>query len=130
LHASPAPGADDVFLELPPGERTHIEIPLPEDHRGGIFWYHPHKHGGVCQQLRGGMAGMLIVRGEIDGVPEVKAAGQPVTPFWRDTHVIDTPGDSATFQSNFVDFTGKTVDHCHIVSHEDLGMMEAVEIVN
>ena len=389
LHVSPAPGADNVFLELPPGERTHIEIPVPADHPGGIFWYHPHKHGGVCQQIRGGMAGMLIVRGEIDDVPEVKAAkeqvmvlqsielgpdyqlmdpiphptktesffprtqvfytvngvltpkirmypgevqrwrllnaaegkfmalqltdhdfhvlawdgltlaepdtvddvrlgagnrvevlvqagaagtydlmltpgssqhpdipgglhvgdsatsttgfsqpsaeltprtmatvevagsgppmrlpttlpafdppilpiararqfsytverepngefvnfgvdglpfdparapyqmklgtaeewtltnaadhshvfhvhvnpfkvvklnGQPLAkPFWRDTLIIDTPGDSATFQSNFVDFTGKTVDHCHIVSHEDLGMMEAVEIVN
>jgi FtsP/CotA-like multicopper oxidase with cupredoxin domain len=61
----------------------------------------------------------------------VKLNGRPVAkPFWRDTLVIDTPGDSATFQSNFVDFAGKTVDHCHIVSHEDLGMMEAVEIVN
>jgi FtsP/CotA-like multicopper oxidase with cupredoxin domain len=60
----------------------------------------------------------------------VKLNGQPVArPFWRDTLTIDTPGDSATFQSNFVDFAGKTVDHCHIVSHEDLGMMEAVEIV-
>ena len=29
LHVSPAPGADNVFLELPPGERTHIEIPVP-----------------------------------------------------------------------------------------------------
>ena len=38
-------------------------------------------------------------------------------------------GGSFTFQTNFVDFTGKFVEHCHMVSHEDLGMMEAIEVV-
>ena len=40
-----------------------------------------------------------------------------------------TTGDSFTFETNFLDFTGRFVDHCHIVSHEDLGMMEIVEVV-
>ena len=30
---------------------------------------------------------------------------------------------------NIDDFTGLTVHHCHVLSHEDLGMMEAIEIV-
>ncbi|MGC4105159.1 MAG: hypothetical protein QM753_02240 [Thermomicrobiales bacterium] len=38
-------------------------------------------------------------------------------------------GDSFTFVMNFTDFTGLTVEHCHVLSHEDLGMMEALEIV-
>ena len=51
-------------------------------------------------------------------------------PLWRDTFVLTgTTGDSFTFETNFVDFTGRFVDHCHIVSHEDLGMMEIVEVV-
>lgn len=74
LHVSPSGNSDNVFLEIPPGATQHYEIAIPDNHPGGLFWYHPHKHGGVCQQVRGGMAGALIVRGEIDEVPEIKAA--------------------------------------------------------
>ncbi|HMH91544.1 MAG TPA: multicopper oxidase domain-containing protein [Streptosporangiaceae bacterium] len=78
LHVPPAGNADNVFLEIPPGEDHHLEIPLPRDHPGGIFWYHPHCHGAVTQQLRAGMAGALIVRGAIDEVEEVAAAREHV----------------------------------------------------
>jgi FtsP/CotA-like multicopper oxidase with cupredoxin domain len=51
-------------------------------------------------------------------------------PQWRDTYVLTgANNDSITFQSNFDDFTGKFVEHCHILSHEDLGMMEALEVI-
>ena len=51
-------------------------------------------------------------------------------PLWRDTFILTgNDGDSFTFESNFVDFTGRFVDHCHVLSHEDLGMMEIVEVV-
>jgi FtsP/CotA-like multicopper oxidase with cupredoxin domain len=78
LHVSPAGHADNVFLAVPPGEELHLEIPLPRDHPGGLFWYHPHCHGAVTQQLRAGMAGALIVRGAIDEVEEVAAAREHV----------------------------------------------------
>jgi FtsP/CotA-like multicopper oxidase with cupredoxin domain len=32
-------------------------------------------------------------------------------------------------EMNIEDFTGLTVQHCHVLSHEDLGMMEAIEII-
>ena len=38
-------------------------------------------------------------------------------------------GDSITFESNFVDYPGKFVEHCHVVSHEDLGMMSSIEVI-
>ncbi|MGA3153220.1 MAG: multicopper oxidase family protein [Streptosporangiaceae bacterium] len=78
LHVSPSGNADNVFLDIPPGGEHRYEIPVPHDHPGGLSWYHPHRHGGVTQQLRAGMAGMLIVRGEIDRVPEVRAAAEKV----------------------------------------------------
>ncbi len=78
LHVSPAANGDNPFLEIPPGESLDYEIAVPNDHTGGFFWYHPHKHGAVAQQVRGGMAGALIVRGEIDMVPEVAAAKEQV----------------------------------------------------
>jgi FtsP/CotA-like multicopper oxidase with cupredoxin domain len=51
-------------------------------------------------------------------------------PLWRDNFILTGKnGDSFVFETSFVDFTGKFVDHCHILSHEDLGMMEIVEVV-
>lgn len=78
LHVSPSGNGDNIFLDIPPGGTQQYEIPLPNDHPGGIFWYHPHRHGAVAQQVRGGMAGMLVVRGEIDRVEEVKAAKEQI----------------------------------------------------
>jgi FtsP/CotA-like multicopper oxidase with cupredoxin domain len=78
LHVSPSGNSDNIFVSVPPGEQFDYSIQLPNDHPGGLFWYHPHRHGGVTQQVRGGMAGALIVRGELDAVPEVAAAKDEV----------------------------------------------------
>ncbi|HEX4434987.1 MAG TPA: multicopper oxidase domain-containing protein [Acidimicrobiales bacterium] len=78
LHVSPSGISDNIFLDIPSGETQHYEIDIPPDHPGGLFWYHPHRHGAVTQQVRAGMAGALIVRGAIDQVPEVSAAQEKV----------------------------------------------------
>jgi FtsP/CotA-like multicopper oxidase with cupredoxin domain len=78
LHVSPSGRADNVFRVIPPGADDRLVIPLPKDHTGGLFWYHPHHHGGVTQSLRAGLAGTIIVRGAIDTVPEVRAAAEKV----------------------------------------------------
>ena len=95
LHVSPEGKSDNVFLEIGPGEAFQFEIAIPTDHPGGFFWYHPHKHGAVCQQVRAGMAGALIVRGEIDEVPEIAAAREQVLVFQAielgDDYVLPDP---------------------------------------
>jgi FtsP/CotA-like multicopper oxidase with cupredoxin domain len=54
--------------------------------------------------------------------------GQPLAePIWRDTVNVTRLG-SVTLRSRFEDFTGRFVLHCHILNHEDLGMMQLVEI--
>ena len=54
--------------------------------------------------------------------------GAPVaTRDWRDTVVVPRKG-SVTFRSRFLDFTGKYVLHCHMMNHEELGMMQVVEV--
>lgn len=54
-------------------------------------------------------------------------------PFWADTLSIPPSQDgrsgSLTFRSRFKDFYGKFVWHCHALDHEDLGMMQMVEIL-
>lgn len=47
---------------------------------------------------------------------------------WKDTQVV-FGGETVNVYTRYEDFTGKFVMHCHILDHEDLGMMEAVEVV-
>jgi FtsP/CotA-like multicopper oxidase with cupredoxin domain len=74
LHIPPTGNADNIFLHFEPGEQFTYEFTLPQDHPVGTFWYHPHHHGLVAEQVFGGLAGLLIVRGEVDEIPEIKAA--------------------------------------------------------
>jgi len=48
-------------------------------------------------------------------------------PIWMDTAILPRNG-SITFRSRFLDFTGKYMLHCHMMNHEDLGMMQVVEV--
>jgi FtsP/CotA-like multicopper oxidase with cupredoxin domain len=54
--------------------------------------------------------------------------GQP-EPFaaWKDT-VLVRGGETVRIRIPFRDFAGKSVYHCHILDHEDLGMMGVVEM--
>ena len=53
LHIPPTGSGDDVFLEIPPGEKHTYDFQIPSDHPAGTFWYHPHYHGLVAEQLFG-----------------------------------------------------------------------------
>ncbi len=69
LHVSPGGQSDNVFRRVEPGERARYEYDLPADHPAGTFWYHPHHHGHVADQVFGGLLGALVVAGQSD--PEV-----------------------------------------------------------
>lgn len=74
LHIPPTGTGDNVFLEVPSGERYTYEFQIPLNHSAGTFWYHPHYHGLVAEQLFGGLAGLFIIRGDLDEIPEIQAA--------------------------------------------------------
>ncbi len=61
---------------------------------------------------------MLLTK--VNGVPLAE-------PVWCDTAILPSNG-SITFRSRFLDFTGKYMLHCHMMNHEDLGMMQVVEV--
>jgi FtsP/CotA-like multicopper oxidase with cupredoxin domain len=46
---------------------------------------------------------------------------------WRDIVIVHA-GSRARLRIRFDDFAGKTVHHCHILDHEDLGMMSSILI--
>jgi FtsP/CotA-like multicopper oxidase with cupredoxin domain len=74
LHVPPTGNADNPFISIPPSESLIYEFTIPKNHPSGTFWYHPHHHGYVAEQLFAGLAGLFIVRGELDEIPEIKAA--------------------------------------------------------
>lgn len=48
-------------------------------------------------------------------------------PIWMDTSIVPRNG-SITFRTRFEDFTGLFMLHCHMMNHEELGMMQTVEV--
>jgi len=54
--------------------------------------------------------------------------GSPL-PAWKDT-VLVKAGQRVRVRTRFDDFTGLAVYHCHILDHEDMGMMGTLRITN
>jgi FtsP/CotA-like multicopper oxidase with cupredoxin domain len=48
---------------------------------------------------------------------------------WKDTLLVQGPAVTNIY-TKYRDYIGKFVIHCHILDHEDLGMMEVQEVVN
>ena len=66
LFVSPDGNGDNPFIAVEPGQRFDYDIHLPEDHPPGLFWYHPHHHGTVADQIFGGLYGAIIVEDPTD----------------------------------------------------------------
>lgn len=64
LVVSPEGNGDNVFVMIEPGDTFDYEYQLGVDHPPGVFWYHPHHHGHVAEQLFGGLYGAIIVEGD------------------------------------------------------------------
>lgn len=60
----------------------------------------------------------------------IKENGKPHTPTGRQDTVIVPPRESVTVRIPFQDYTGAFVYHCHILAHEDGGMMAVVNVVH
>ena len=61
----------------------------------------------------------------------VEIGGQrQADPVWRDTAVVPriAKGGSMVMRSRFLDYTGVFMLHCHMMNHEEMGMMQAVEV--
>ncbi|TFC41791.1 multicopper oxidase family protein [Cryobacterium sp. TMT2-10] len=61
LHVSPEGNSDNVFVAVEAGTGFEYEYLLPENHPPGVFWYHPHHHGMVADQVFGGLYGAIVV---------------------------------------------------------------------
>jgi len=50
-------------------------------------------------------------------------------PTWHDTFAV-TQGQEVYFRTRYTRYIGQFVLHCHILDHEDEGMMQLLEVVN
>lgn len=67
----------------------------------------------------GGLGSALVVRGDLDRIPEVAAAPEAV---------LVQAGEELRIRVTFRDFKGRTVYHCHNPDHKDLGLMGVLQI--
>ena len=81
LHVSPKGKSDNVLKQMLPGKSYDIAIQLPNQHAGGSYWYHPHLHHSTALQVSSGMAGALIVEGNLDKLPEIAPAEEKIFVF-------------------------------------------------
>lgn len=61
MHVSPEGNGDNPFVSIAPGGSFNYEFALPADHPPGTYWYHPHRHGHVADQVAAGLYGAIIV---------------------------------------------------------------------
>jgi FtsP/CotA-like multicopper oxidase with cupredoxin domain len=92
LHVSPSGNSDNVMIAVAPGEKFQYEVKIPANHPAGTHWYHPHRHGSVAIQLGSGMAGVLIIRGDIDRVPAIQQAQEKLFLFQQIPYVLNAQG--------------------------------------
>jgi FtsP/CotA-like multicopper oxidase with cupredoxin domain len=64
---------------------------------------------------------------QVVGYTDADGKRKPMKKVWRDTLLIKG-GESYTIRTRFLDFKGQTVLHCHILDHEDQGMMVPLNI--
>ncbi|MCX4594974.1 multicopper oxidase family protein [Streptomyces sp. NBC_01549] len=63
MHVSPSGNSDNPFITIEPGDSFDYAIRIPARHPAGTFWYHPHHHGTVADQIFAGLVGALLVDG-------------------------------------------------------------------
>ena len=91
LHISPSGSSDNVLREVRPGCTFKYQFQIlpagnppgeaPMAHYPGTFWYHAHVHGSTAVQLASGMAGAMLVTGDVDRIPEIAAAHERIFVF-------------------------------------------------
>jgi FtsP/CotA-like multicopper oxidase with cupredoxin domain len=90
---------DPELAELGPHEHVgqldyDIQLPIPGPdgslpHPPGTHWYHPHSHGATHNQVASGMAGFLIVEGDVDEAVNLRMTGE----VWPDPEEKTGPWD-------------------------------------
>jgi len=90
-------------IAISPGESLTYDFPIPIDHPPGLYAYHPHWHGATGTQVMSGAAGAIIIRGNVDEVPEIKACREAVVAV-NSIYLTDANQPAGRFGLNFTPY--------------------------
>ncbi len=76
FHVSPEGNSDNIFVRVEPHQAFTYEYDIPPDMSPGSYWYHPHVHGSVEDQIFRGMAGAIVEEGGLDTLPSLRRIPQ------------------------------------------------------
>src|SRR5581483_313651 len=76
FHVSPEGNGDNIFVQVQPRNAFTYEYEIPSDMSPGSYWYHPHVHGSVEDQIFRGMAGAIVQEGGLDALPSLRKIPQ------------------------------------------------------
>jgi FtsP/CotA-like multicopper oxidase with cupredoxin domain len=74
FHVTPNKSADDVLLQIAPGDSFQYAFRIPLNQSPGTHFYHPHKHGSVALQVTNGMAGAFFIMNPRSGLDSLSIA--------------------------------------------------------
>ena len=66
---------------------------------------------------------------EVISITDTNGKEMQTEPVWKDTIILH-PGWTVKIRTQYKDFIGTFVQHCHILDHEDQGMMRLIEITD
>jgi FtsP/CotA-like multicopper oxidase with cupredoxin domain len=93
LSSSPnAPGDDVIDTNAAPGAAVNYTVAINPDQPPGMYWYHPHAHGLASWEVGNGMAGVIIVEGIGNAVPQTVGLRERVI-------VLGDVPNSSTFEA-------------------------------
>jgi FtsP/CotA-like multicopper oxidase with cupredoxin domain len=72
MNVTPVSPSDDIFIMVSPTGNFQYEVPIPEEHPVGTFYYHSHAFNLTQYQIMSGLSGVLIVEGELDPFPQLE----------------------------------------------------------
>jgi FtsP/CotA-like multicopper oxidase with cupredoxin domain len=70
LHVNATGFGDNVVARYTTGQKWTSKLTLPSDHGIGSYWYHPHYHPSVNQQVYGGLSGFIQIGDPLSKVPD------------------------------------------------------------
>jgi FtsP/CotA-like multicopper oxidase with cupredoxin domain len=76
FHVSPEGNSDNIFVHVEPHQQFTYEYAIPTDMSPGSYWYHPHIHMHVEDQIFRGMAGAIVEEGGLDRLPALRRVPQ------------------------------------------------------
>jgi suppressor of ftsI len=93
LSSSPnAPGDDTIDTNAAPGGAVNYTVAINPDQPPGMYWYHPHAHGLASYEVGNGMAGVILVEGIGNAVPQTVGLRERVI-------VLGDVPNSSTFEA-------------------------------